>query len=66
MAKASDRFIKVYKQGGAFDTQIQIWVDKATGVNYMVMPSGYGMAMTALLNRDGTPVVTPVPNHYGE
>ncbi len=63
---AGERFVRVYKQGGAFSTQIHVWVDRITGVNYMVMPSGYGSAMTPLLNRDGTPIVTPVPNDYGE
>ncbi len=66
MAKETDRFVRTYSQGGAFGTQIQIWVDKLTGVNYMVMPSGYGMALTPLLNRDGTPVVTALPAYYQE
>ncbi len=66
MAKDSDRFVRVYKQGGAFDAQVQIWVDKLTGVNYMVMPSGYGMALTPLLNRDGTPVVTTVSAYQNQ
>ncbi len=60
MAANDDRFVRTYKQGGVFDHQIQIWVDKQTGVNYMVMPSGYGMAITPLLNRDGTPVISSV------
>ncbi len=58
---SDDRFVKTYTQGGVFGTQVQIWVDKQTGVNYMVMPSGYGMALTPLLNRDGSPVVSPLP-----
>ena len=66
MARQEDRFIKTYSQGGAFKTAIQIWVDKQTGVNYIYAPSGYGVAMTPLLNRDGTPVVTPIPNQYQE
>ncbi len=65
MANETDRFVKVYKQGGAFSTQIQVWVDKATGVNYMVIPGGYGTAVTPLLNRDGTPVVTPINPFHG-
>ena len=66
MARQEDRFIKTYSQGGAFKTAIQIWVDKQTGVNYIYAPSGYGVAMTPLLNRDGTPVVTPIANQYQE
>ena len=33
MAKPSDRFIVVYKQGTMSVTQI--WVDRVTGVNYL-------------------------------
>ena len=66
MARQEDRFIKTYSQGGAFKTAIQSWVDKQTGVNYIYAPSGYGLAVTPLLNRDGTPVVTPIPNQYQE
>ena len=40
---------------------VQIWVDKQTGVNYLFVASGYAGGLTPLLNRDGTPVVTPVP-----
>ena len=58
------RFIKVYSEG-AFGSN-EIWVDKETGVNYLFHASGYAGGMTVLLNRDGTPVVTPVPNKYDE
>ena len=33
MAKATDRFERVYKQGAM--TIMEIWVDKETGVNYL-------------------------------
>ena len=58
------RFIKTYSQSGFTDNLMQIWVDKETGVNYLYAASGYAGGMTVLLNRDGTPVVTPVPNQY--
>lgn len=45
---------------------MQIWVDKQTGVNYLWTASGYAGGLTPLLNRDGTPVITPVPNRYSE
>lgn len=61
MANSNDRFVRIYKQGGVFDTGFQIWADKVTGVNYLVIPGSYGAAMTPLLNRDGTPVVSPLP-----
>jgi hypothetical protein len=41
-------------------------VDKVTGVNYICTQSGYGGGMTPLLNRDGTPVVTPITKSYEE
>lgn len=53
------RFIKTYSQG-FWERTMEIWVDKATGVNYLVTKSGYGGGMTVLLDRDGKPVITPV------
>jgi len=64
MAKTSDRFEKVYTQG-VMNTK-EIWVDKQTGVNYLFHASGYAGGLTPLLNRDGTPVITPVRNTYDE
>lgn len=58
------RFIKVYSDG-AFGSN-EIWVDKETGVNYLFHAAGYAGGLTPLLNRDGTPVVTPVPKQYDE
>ena len=55
------RFIKTYSQIGFTDNLMQIWVDRETGVNYLYSASGYSGGLTVLLNRDGTPVVTPVP-----
>ena len=60
------RFIKTHSQGGFAENLMQIWVDKSTGVNYLYSASGYAGGLTVLLNRDGTPVVTPVPNQYDE
>ena len=58
------RFIKIYSEG-AFGSN-EIWVDKETGANYLFHASGYAGGLTPLLNRDGTPVVTTVPNKYDE
>ena len=63
MAKKEERFIKTYSQGGFAQNQMEVWVDKKTGVNYLWSGAGY---LTVLLNRDGTPVVTPVPSSYEE
>ncbi len=54
-----DRFVKTYSQGSL--TGIEIWVDKYTGVNYVFSYNGYAGGLTVLLNRDGTPVITTVP-----
>ena len=66
MAKQEERFIKTYTQGGFASNLMQIWVDKKTGVNYLYSASGYSGGLTVLLNRDGTPVITPIPNEYEE
>ncbi len=58
MTKSGDRFEKTYSQG--FASLTEIWVDKKTGVNYLCHATGHAGGMTPLLNRDGTPVVTPV------
>ena len=59
MAKKEQRFIKVYSDG-AFGSN-EIWVDKVTGVNYLYHQAGYSGGLTVLLNRDGTPVISPLP-----
>ena len=56
----ADRFIKTYTQGAANVTEI--WVDKETGVNFVFHVSGYAGGMTALLDKDGKPVVTLIEN----
>lgn len=59
MAK-NERFEKVYSQGTM--NVMEIWVDKETGVNYVVYQSGYAGGMTPLLDRDGKPVVSSTIN----
>ena len=61
MAKKNDRFVKVYSQSGGFSgNHMAIYVDRETGVNYLYSQSGYAGGLTPLLNRDGTPVITPI------
>lgn len=65
MAKDKEkRFLVTYSQSGFTSPGVQILVDKQTGVNYIYAASGYGGGITPLLNRDGTPVITPVPKTY--
>ena len=63
MAKKEERFVKVHSENLGSE---MIFVDKQTGVNYLFVSSGYAGGLTPLLNRDGTPVVTPVSNNYDE
>jgi len=63
MAKKEKRFIKIYSQEMG---SVTILVDKETGVNYLFTQSGYAGGLTPLLNRDGTPVITPVQRSYDE
>ncbi len=64
MAKKEKRFVRTWTDG-AFSGN-EIWVDRETGVNYLFHASGYAGGLTVLLNRDGTPVITPVPKDYDE
>ena len=64
MASTEDRFIVTYKQGGFVNPGVKILVDKQTGVNYMWAECGYAGGLTPLLNRDGTPVITPIGTSY--
>ena len=59
MAKEDKRFIKTYSQP-TFNTTIEIWVDKETGVNYIYKSSGYGGGFTPLLDAHGNVVVTKI------
>ena len=54
----NERFERVYTQGAL--TTMEIWVDKATGVNYLYRQSGNSGGLTPLLDREGKVVVTPV------
>ena len=65
MAK-EDRFVKTYSQGGFASNAMQIWVDRQTGVNYLYTASGYAGGLTVLLDREGKPVITPIPKTYNE
>ena len=57
MAK-KERFVKVHSENMGSE---MILVDRETGVNYLFVSSGYAGGLTVLLNRDGTPVISPLP-----
>ena len=58
MAK-NDRFKKTYSQSN-WSGNMEIWVDKLTGVNYLYRQSGYAGGFTPLLDSYGKVVVTPI------
>ena len=58
MAKKEERFVKVHSENLGSE---MILVDRQTGVNYLFVSSGYAGGLTVLLNRDGTPVISPLP-----
>ena len=53
------RFVKIYSDGVM--NVSEIWVDTQTGVNYFYHQSGYSGGLTALLDRGGKPVISPLP-----
>ena len=59
MGNKEKRFVRTYVQGG-FSGNIEIWVDKETGVNYIYKSSGYGGGLAPLLDAQGNVVVTKV------
>jgi hypothetical protein len=54
------RFVKTYNQG-FWDRTMEIWVDKKTGVNYLVTQSGYSGGMTVLVDPYGKPIISRIP-----
>ena len=67
MAKKENRFVKTYSQSGGFSgNYMAVYVDRQTGVNYLFSGSGYAGGMTVLLDRDGKPIITPIPKEYEE
>ena len=51
--------MKIHSEGSL--SCFEIWVDTETGVNYLFRQSGYSGGMTVLLDRNGNPVVSPLP-----
>ena len=58
MARIEERFVKVYSEN--MGTEI-IYVDRLTGVNYLFIQNGYAGGLTPLLDRNGNPIVSPLP-----
>lgn len=58
MAKKEERFVKVFSEGSSLGELRILYVDKETGVTYLLIKSGYGAGLTPLLGTDGKPVIT--------
>ena len=58
MAKKEERFVRIQSENMGGE---QILVDTKTGVNYLFVQSGYAGGLTGLLDRDGKPVISPLP-----
>lgn len=62
MVKKEDRFKKILVDGGGMsDNYMAIYVDKQTGVNYLFTQSGYAGGLCVLVDREGKPIVSPLP-----
>ncbi len=59
MAKEK-RFVRIHSEGVLAGVN-EIWVDTQTGVNYLFHASGYAGGLTVLLDREGKPVISPLP-----
>lgn len=55
--KNNQRFDVIYKEGVM--SGCKIIVDKETGVNYLYSWDGYSGGITPLLNKDGSPIISP-------
>ena len=63
----SKRFVCTEVSRGAFEaTQSRVLVDRQTGVNYLWTEGGYSGGLTVLLDADGKPIVTPIPDEDQE
>jgi len=60
MAKKEERFLRVHSENMGSE---QIIVDRLTGVNYLFVQNGYAGGLTVLLDRNGNPVVSPIPRN---
>jgi len=58
MARKPERFVRIHSENMGSE---QIIVDTVTGVNYLFVQSGYAGGLTVLLDRDGKPVISPLP-----
>ena len=58
MSKTKNRFEFQEPEKGTILDDAVIIVDKKTGVNYLMVRSGYGAGLTPLIDAYGKPIVT--------
>ena len=62
MAKREDRFVRTVVDGGGLtENRMEVYVDRKTGVNYLFSQCGNAGGMCVLVDRDGKPIVSPLP-----
>ena len=62
MAVREDRFKKnLVDSGGMTEARFEVYVDRKTGVNYLFACSGYAGGLCVMVDRDGKPIVSPLP-----
>ena len=60
MKKKRKRFV-VVEEDNTFTQNRYVLVDRETGVNYLWMTGGYAGGLTVLVDAEGKPIVTPIP-----
>lgn len=58
------RFKVLVREGNEFTELHEILIDTVTGVNYLLVKTGYAGGLTVLLDSQGKPVVTPGYNKW--
>lgn len=61
MAKKEKRFVRIYEEKAMF-AESCLLVDRQTGVTYLWHTEGYGGGLTVLLDANGKPVISRIPD----
>ena len=62
MSVKEDRFKRILVDGGGLsENRMEIYIDRNTGVNYLFSSCGNAGGLTVLVDRDGKPIVSPLP-----
>ena len=59
--KKNTRFV-IAEEHNTFSQSRQVLVDRETGVNYLWVAAGYAGGLTVLVDAEGKPIVTPIPD----